>query len=615
MRAILNIKAASGPDCVKHAMVASCVLSVQSCEGTITVRSEFLASFFSRLGCGGGEASASVSASDGSGGDGAEGGAWRAMGAHVSRDAVAVLESYCRSVDACVSRALTDCHGVGGEASSLFARLDAMERRAQAAHDDLRAMHTAVLTSVEGAGARMQGDAMGVMRTVEATVRGALDGLSSGSVAAAVSDAVRGWMCAEVQTLGAGALGAEVRTREAMQALVLEPLRQRQEELMTVVRALPTDVARDVSGDNARLLADLRTRLDDGMASHHRDVLEVCRCIDAAVRQPPSPQAAGAVGGLSAEVLRETVSQLEAGVRGTSAAVAAVQQQLQRVERDVSEQGGALCVLRKGGDDVASKLDALSQQVLVAHTRQASDLRTKGRTGESTLYELLCHKLRDRENYSVELVCGVAHQCDMVVRCLGRPDVRIESKAHGEHTGEKVRVREVKRFQSDLSGVNAHGIMVSLHSGIVGKGAVEVEPLSNGKFAVYLSHNNYDVDQIQDMIMLIYHLDEMTRQGDGCPGDNGVVRVPTEVLKRVELHLQEFSERVRSARGHLKETLTLLGDIAFESIAKLLLGGGAPTAAPSAPDADAGRDVPTSVPTRVPGRRRKGATPAVQAVS
>ena len=89
-------------------------------------------------------------------------------------------------------------------------------------------------------------------------------------------------------------------------------------------------------------------------------------------------------------------------------------------------------------------------------------------SGEARLQELLSEQLTVREGYTVDVVAGQAHSCDLVVRRSGHPDVRIESKVYTDKVGAK----EVQKFRRDLMGLDAHGVFVSVQSGIVGMGEI-----------------------------------------------------------------------------------------------------------------------------------------------
>lgn len=186
------------------------------------------------------------------------------------------------------------------------------------------------------------------------------------------------------------------------------------------------------------------------------------------------------------------------------------------------------------------------------------------------MHELLSEKLTTRESYTIERVSGLAHNCDLTVKRLAFPDVRIEVKAHGEGTGAKVGTKETIRFQQDLLTMSSHGIFVSLYSGIVGKGKVEVDVLSNNKLAVYLSSNNFDVDMIHDMLHVIYRVDGILTTADA--DDSAYVKVTKEDMARVQRHLKDFAVKSQTIKSHLKESISLLDEMVFEKIDCVLSG-------------------------------------------
>ena len=256
---------------------------------------------------------------------------------------------------------------------------------------------------------------------------------------------------------------------------------------------------------------------------------------------------------------------------------AVAQAQLSRLEAQSQESARRLQAVEKGGDGVSGKVDAVAQQLAAMQARQAGHSRSKGAGGEARLLEALSAELPVREGYSVEAVGGMAHCCDMVVRRPGRPEVRIESKLYADRVGSK----EVQKFRSDLIGLDVHGVFVSLQSGIVGMGEVEIEQLPTGRFAVYLANNGYNAALVRDMIALVYKLDRYA--GAGSEADDAqaaAVRVPTEVMKQVREHLRDTAHKVGRMRVHLRESMQLLNQMALDQLERLLLAGGDPATPP-----------------------------------
>ena len=251
------------------------------------------------------------------------------------------------------------------------------------------------------------------------------------------------------------------------------------------------------------------------------------------------------------------------GVGATLSAASATHQGVQQVHEDVRQ--------------VQAKLDGLDKQL----TRNAMHTRTIGSSNENRLFNLLTDRLMQRDGYRIEQVNGQAHSCDIQIEKIDAPTVRIEVKAHGERSGEKVRYKEVERFRDDLIRLNEHGIMVSLYSGIVSVGAIEVEQLPNGKFAAFLANNNFDVDVIINMLHLMYKLDSIVVSAEDADTNDGTtnhIRVPTDAMVRIRTYVKDYTKRLQSAKVHLRETITILNDIQMDVIEKVLMDCGVNTA-------------------------------------
>ena len=193
--------------------------------------------------------------------------------------------------------------------------------------------------------------------------------------------------------------------------------------------------------------------------------------------------------------------------------------------------------------------------------------RFKCEEGEKGLHEVLENLLSPRDGYTILDTKTFAHSCDMVVKRTGYPDVRIESKAHGRETGESVRTQEVKRFESDLTHLNSHGVMVSLYSGICGKGAIEFELLPNKKFAFYLSRNEFDGGLLTEVIRLIYKLDTIVSDKD----ESDILTINHESIIKIKSHLNDFNRKIEDLKTNAKNSLRLLNELTLDVIERLLM--------------------------------------------
>ncbi len=194
--------------------------------------------------------------------------------------------------------------------------------------------------------------------------------------------------------------------------------------------------------------------------------------------------------------------------------------------------------------------------------------RFKGEEGEKGLFAVLEDILSSRDGYSIHDTKAIAHNCDINIKRTGYPDIRIESKAHGQFTKEPVRTSEVKRFESDITGLNCHGIFVSLYSGICGKKQIEIDLLPNNKFAVYLSNNNYDCEIIKDHINLIYKLDSIISSATS----DDTFRINTESMAVLRNYLNDFNTKINVLKINMKNSINILNEMSIDHIERIICG-------------------------------------------
>ena len=476
----------------------------------------------------------------------------------------------------------------------------------KAAEETMRFTGSQLANLERGVGAiesRVSCQMLTLIQSVEQAVKNSVEKLDAGAMATRVSEAVRGWMTAEF-----GATRQSVETlRVELGRTVAEPM-QRHVELTESVRRMLVDLPDHVQtlfdgsmeereGEMEKSLADMRSvlqassdatqrqtaALSEGVSECGRRVQatteEVTRMWNdekerSAAQKADMQWQAGQVPAALKAVLSESLRDVERQQALVRVSVEAAVQQLATLERNVVDNRGNMCVLRKASDDTALKLSDIARQLTVSHLKKTLTHTAKGHEGESRLFDMLSDRLQSRDGYELEMCNGVAHQCDMRIKRVSHPDVRIESKAIGQETGEKCRHRDVAKFQSDLMGLNTHGIFVSLHAGIVGKSDVEVELMANNRFAVYLGNNNYNIDQINDMLQLIYRLDKVVRRGcdEEMDADEGFIRVSPEAMKRVTQYCKDFACKIAAARNHMKESMGLLSELTLDAIEKVLLG-------------------------------------------
>lgn len=217
-------------------------------------------------------------------------------------------------------------------------------------------------------------------------------------------------------------------------------------------------------------------------------------------------------------------------------------------------------------ESIQSRLDTIDKDMYARVQKQEASLKVKGSSGETKIFDLLSEKLLMRDGYILEAVHGMARNCDIIIKRESYPTIRIECKAHGHGTGEKVRYKEVEKFQRDLLDMNDHGIFVSFYSDIVGVSNYDIQQLANGKFAVYLCNNNYDVDMIISMIHIIYRLDALCTQETH---EHSLILTKDSLLKIHEV-IKGFTSKIQCIRAHMKDSLQILNDIQLDTLEKML---------------------------------------------
>lgn len=447
-------------------------------------------------------------------------------------------------------------------------------------HKVIAEIHSGVDTVTEQA----ERNFTSMITSVENVVRASVEKLNVEAMATKVSASVRDWLQVEVNCLKTGQVLAasaveklEGKLCSIVTHMFSEPQAVRHQHLIGMLNGLPAQVSQmcaQASADNALTdkVAQMRVRLEEVMAIHSRELLENKASVNTVVNSVRQVIASIAESKSSAathitqvpvylkSVLQEKFKEQEAQSQEVRRLVFSTQQQLSRMETETSR------LMEKVSADVTNRLD----QLMITQVKQENSNSAKGKKGESKLYDILSAKFTARDGYTIDVVSGIAHACDMNIRRVGFPDVRVEVKAHGELTGVKVGSKETERFRSDLITMQSSGIFVSLYSDIVGKGKFEVDVLPTNKLAVFLSSNNFEVDPIFDMMQVIYRVDKIIdsfhTDGSSC------VKITEEGMALVQSHLKDFAVKSQTIKSHLKASISLLDEMLFDKIDIILSG-------------------------------------------
>lgn len=236
----------------------------------------------------------------------------------------------------------------------------------------------------------------------------------------------------------------------------------------------------------------------------------------------------------------------------------ATNQQLNKINTEVRENYSSLAVIKSN-----------TEQLIAKSTLEQYSNSFKGTEGQNTVFDMLSEKLLVKDGYELKQIHGVSHSTDTIIHRLNYPPVRIEIKNHGKNTGEKVRTSHVEKFRRDLMECESSGILVSLHSAIVGRSDfLELEQLPNGKFAIYLPNNEYNMQIIIDMLHLIYRLESVMKNDDDSSSH---LQISKENLIKMENYLNDFALKISSVKNQMKQSLIILNEITVDVITNIII--------------------------------------------
>jgi hypothetical protein len=183
----------------------------------------------------------------------------------------------------------------------------------------------------------------------------------------------------------------------------------------------------------------------------------------------------------------------------------------------------------------------------------------KGDQGEDFVFTSLEKILTQRDGFNIKKTSKIPNNCDIKISKLGQSDISLEIKAYKSY----VSTTETKKFESDIIGLNSHGIFISLYSDICGRGQVEFDLLSTGKFAIYIS-NGDDMETVKEYVILLYKLDTLCNSNDGFS-------INQESLQEIKRHLDDMNNKIGILKSNMKANITILNELSTDYVEKILL--------------------------------------------
>lgn len=492
-----------------------------------------------------------------------------------------LLESFCIA-----ARNFMDSEKNQTENSKVLLYLQEFEKRQSQVHKDLSARLDDVHVGVENTlshvcsdlTAKVTGKVSESVLTLHQMVESALRKVDVDIISTTLNESIKSWLEDDFKTSNET---LETRIRSQLDEKILAPMLQTHTKLLEHMSSLPSMIAtRDVNMDETvKQIEILSNKVDSTNAMMTLKVQNLERALSSQIgdsfrRIQDFKDVTGAhqqrivdhlksIPKTTKEVINGVIEDIKNHSKNLKTQIVGLQKHIDEIRCETK----GMTTLQTYTRDLVGKVDNLDKQLLAKTIKDNNSTRLKGSEGEDNLHTMLSERLMSRDGYTIERVSGQARSCDIVVKREGYPRVRVESKAHGLTTNEKVRNSEVEKFKRDLMGLNDHGIFVSLYSGIVGIGNFEIQQLPNGKFAIYLANNNYNIEVIIDMINLIYKLHNIISNTI----DDGV-KVSLETMTRIQSYVKDYNLKIQAAKNHMKDTITLLNEIQLDLIEQVILG-------------------------------------------
>lgn len=459
-----------------------------------------------------------------------------------------VLELFCKTTDDFIQQYNSE-QKYDHQTNSILLQLNNLEQK----NDEFKSLiQTSMSTIADDILSKVSTQLTTLILSIDNIVSSSVDKLNSTHITQSLKEIV-------IQTLNDSKNKSKYELEEHIKTHILQPINFTQQQLLELLVKLPELVSKNSCTDD--ILTKLNT-MNDKLSSNIDNIIVDVKQLDTTVEQyiKFSNDSYNNTPLIIKGTLGDLVHNLEQQTSNISYIINSIQ-------KDIHSNSTNIALIKSSNDDLKSKLDSLDKQILTKNVKEINNSGVKGSIHEDRLHILLADSLKPRDGYEITRVNGISHSCDILIKKNSFPNVRIDSKAIGEHNGHKVKTSDVEKFERDLLELNEHGIMVSQFSGIVGKGSPEIVQLPNAKFAIYLSDVYYNIPFIIDMIYLIYKLDSIITTSNSTSN----ISLSSEKILQIQSIIKDFTSKINTIKSDLKNTISLLNSITFDTIEQILL--------------------------------------------
>jgi len=217
--------------------------------------------------------------------------------------------------------------------------------------------------------------------------------------------------------------------------------------------------------------------------------------------------------------------------------------------------------IKSDNSELKLKIYSMDKQFTIEQIKLSNNSTNKGAVAEHKIQTMLINNLPPDHGYNIHKTGHLPHSCDFLVTCDKQPDVRLECKDYTSTVPQA----EVDKFIFDLQSCNNHGIFISLYSKIANRPIFDFEQLTNGKFAIYLSNNEYNTKIIIRMLRIIYKLDSIV-----STKNNSNITISPENITQIQQQINTFNDTIISIQSNLKNTMELVDTLTLNTIQQIL---------------------------------------------